>query len=396
MSPIASQLGFLTLVSSALAVPFFHHGEHHRGEHHHHAGGVIPSGSGAPFGYGNGNGTGIFPRPTGTGFAPSPVGPGTASSVSAEHSTVHVTRTAQVTVTVSAVPEVPSSAEQKRWIQHRKSRASTTAAAATTQASAAPTTLVTSAAAASATTQASTAAASAASSASSAGKRGLVYNDVSLTTCFEGSSQISWAYNWDSATTGLSSAFKFIPMLWGTASTHTDSWSANAKAAIASGSTHLMSFNEPDLSTQANLSPEDAATAYKTYMMPFAGQAKLGAPAVTNGGSGMGLDWLDAFLTACTGCQIDFVSIHWYDSATNIDYFKSHVQNATNVAGGKPVYLTEFGATGTDAQVSTFLETVMPWMDGQDFMEGYSYFMVSDGLLVSGTEPSTYGSTYMS
>lgn len=70
-----------------------------------------------------------------------------------------------------------------------------------------------------------------------------------------------------------------------------------------------MSFNEPDESSQSNLSPADAATAYMTYMQPFASKAKLGSPAVSNGGGTMGLSWLSSFMTACSGCQIDFVSI---------------------------------------------------------------------------------------
>lgn len=254
----------------------------------------------------------------------------------------------------------------------------------------------TSAVAVSSSTQASSTSSSAVPTSSSTGngKRGLAYNTASLMTCFEGSSQVSWGYNWDSDSAGLSSSFNYVPLLWGLS--HTDVWNSRATSAIANGATHLMSFNEPDMTSQANMSPEDAASAYKTYMMPFAGKAKLGAPAVTNGGGSMGLNWLAAFLEACDGCQIDFVTIHWYDSASNTAYFKEHVQNATDVAGGKPVWVTEFAPTGSpsNADISTFLEDVMPWMDSQSFVERYSYFMASDGALISGTEPSTFGQTY--
>jgi hypothetical protein len=37
----------------------------------------------------------------------------------------------------------------------------------------------------------------------------------------------------------------------------------------------------------------------------------LGSPAVTNGGPGMGLDWLADFLKQCDGCSIDFICVHW-------------------------------------------------------------------------------------
>ncbi|KAI5210120.1 hypothetical protein E4T39_00442 [Aureobasidium subglaciale] len=227
------------------------------------------------------------------------------------------------------------------------------------------------------------------------GKRGLAYNTASLLGCFENNDQVTWGYNWDSDSAGLSSSFNYVPLLWGTSNGHAEVWNERATDAIASGSTHLMSFNEPDMTSQANMSPEEAASAYKTYMMPFAGKAKLGAPAVTNGGGSMGLNWLSAFLSACDGCQVDFVTIHWYDSASNTAYFKEHVQNATDVSGGKPVWVTEFAPTGaSDSDVATFLEDVMPWMDSQSFVERYSYFMASDGVLISGTEPSTFGTTY--
>jgi hypothetical protein len=184
-------------------------------------------------------------------------------------------------------------------------------------------------------------------------------------------------------------------MLWGSGSDFTSSWSANAKSAIASGSKHIVAFNEPDLSSQSNMSPGDAAAAYKTYMMPFAGSGvKIGSPSVTNGGAPMGLTWLSDFLTACTDCQVDFVTCHWYDSYTNIAYFKSHLQDA-HTQTGLPVWLTEFGTVdGDDDQISGFLSEVMAWMDEQDWIGRYSYFMASDGKLNSGSGLSTYGETF--
>lgn len=254
----------------------------------------------------------------------------------------------------------------------------------------------------SATSSSSAAAAtsSSSSSGSGSGKRGLGYNDASLLTCFDGSSEISWAYNWESSSKGLT-GFTYIPTLWGDSDTYTSSWSENAKSAISSGSTHLFSFNEPDLSAQANLSPSAAAQAYKTYMNPLSGQAKLCAPAVTNGvgtdSAPMGIPWLKEFNSACgDSCKIDCYNFHWYDSASNVDYFKEYVNNATSLAGDKPVWISEFGATGSDEEINSFLEEVMPWMDSNDQIAGYAYYMASSGLLITGTEPSTYGTTYKS
>ncbi|KAI6861216.1 hypothetical protein KC334_g21100, partial [Hortaea werneckii] len=175
------------------------------------------------------------------------------------------------------------------------------------------------------------------SSGSFSGKRGLAYNDASLTSCFGGASKVGWAYNWGSSSNGLGMDVSYVPLLWGTSEDFTGAWNDNAQAAIDSGSQYLFSFNEPDMSSQANLSPEDAADAYKKYMSPFAGKAKMCAPSVTNGSGSMGLTWLSNFLDACSDCQIDCVSIHWYDSYENTEYFKDHVNNATEIAPGKEV-----------------------------------------------------------
>lgn len=186
-------------------------------------------------------------------------------------------------------------------------------------------------------------------------------------------------------------------MLWGLSTSFTSSWASAAKSAIASGSTHLLAFNEPDLSAQSNISPADAAVGYRTYMEPFAGQAKLGAPAVTNGGSPAGLTWLGSFLDACSDCTIDFVPIHWYDSATNFGYFVSYIEEAYVASGNRTLWITEFGASGSDAEQVLFLQAVMPWLDSLDYVERYAYFGCFDNsLLESGDTLSAVGSSFTS
>ena len=235
------------------------------------------------------------------------------------------------------------------------------------------------------------------STTSSSSKHGLAYNDASLLTGFSGSNKISWAYNWGSSTASIPSAFEYVPLLWGTASSFTNNWISAATKAIASGSTHLMSFNEPDLNTQANLSPDAAAAAYKTYLStPFAGKAQLGSPAVTNGGGAMGLTWLKNFLASCTDCQIDFVCIHWYnggDAAAFMDY----VDTAYAAGGNRPLWITEFQGEGDAAAQNTFLQTVIPQLDASPKVARYAYFMASDGVLLSsGSKLSTLGDTFAS
>ena len=102
----------------------------------------------------------------------------------------------------------------------------------------------------------------------------------------------------------------------------------------------VSSFNEPDLSSQSNLSPAAAATAWRQYMQPFAGKAKLCSPAITNGAAPMGTAWLDQFLAECSGCTIDCIAFHIYDSATNLAYFESYIKEI-GTKYGKPTFMTE-------------------------------------------------------
>jgi hypothetical protein len=121
------------------------------------------------------------------------------------------------------------------------------------------------------------------------------------------------------------------------------------------------------------MSPQAAADAWKQYMQPFAGKAKLVSPAITNGGAPAGEAWLDAFFAACHGCTVDAVAIHIYDSATNEAYFKSYIPAGERcravlawtatlnpfIAGKKykkPVWVTEFagkGSQGDEVRIRT-------------------------------------------
>ncbi|OBT60045.1 hypothetical protein VE03_10660 [Pseudogymnoascus sp. 23342-1-I1] len=101
-------------------------------------------------------------------------------------------------------------------------------------------------------------------------------------------------------------------------------------------------------------------------MQPFAGKAKLGSPAVTDGPAPMGIAYFQSFMAACDGCTVDFVPFHWYDAASNVDGFKQHLTDMNAVAGGRKLWITEFGATGSTDEQEEFLRQVIPWLDGRE------------------------------
>ncbi|EPE08790.1 glycoside hydrolase [Ophiostoma piceae UAMH 11346] len=220
-----------------------------------------------------------------------------------------------------------------------------------------------------------------------------IYTPTTLAT----STKCSWSYNWgQTAASDASSDVEFIPMLW--SPDHSSTWTESANAAISSGTTALLSFNECDNSGQCNLDAASAAAAHITYMNPYSGKAKIGAPAITNSGNaGEGISWLTSFISACDGqCAIDFCPLHWYN-APDAEEFLEHVSNV-HAACGKPVWITEFAPiSGSDSDIASFLETVMTALDSDtySYVERYSYFMAATGsLLTSSTSLSTYGETF--
>ncbi|KAI5862333.1 glycosyl hydrolase catalytic core-domain-containing protein [Durotheca rogersii] len=235
--------------------------------------------------------------------------------------------------------------------------------------------------------------------ASRTSKRGAAYNDPNLVSALVGSSnQISWAYNWGSDSGGLTAPIAYYPMLWSPIPLHSDNWDSKAEAALASGSDSLLSFNEPDIVSQANMSPADAAAGHIQFMNKYAGRARISAPAVSSSqNQGQGLDWLSQFFTACNGqCQVDFCAAHWYGPGgeDGASLFLDHIKDAYALCQ-KPIWITEFAAESGD--VDTFMRVVTEKLDSEEFnfVEKYSYFMVSQGsIMADASSLSSFGKIF--
>jgi len=175
-------------------------------------------------------------------------------------------------------------------------------------------------------------------------KRGLAYNDDLNIAGFGGyqyngkDSMVNWQYNWDSTTGEKQPWAEYVPMLWGTQNYHTDQWMDHANYWLDhGGSGHLLAFNEPEQGGQANLSPADAANAYRQYMQPLGWKTNLGSPAVSNDG----YEWMRQFLNECHDCKIDFLAIHWYNDHTQFGDFQNWVNSMCGLANGRQVWITE-------------------------------------------------------
>lgn len=230
-------------------------------------------------------------------------------------------------------------------------------------------------------------------------KKGMSFTNQDVAQAW-GQKKIGWAYNWWTGRGDIPAEMEYYPMVWCPTKIGVDGWTKDAETAIASGSKHLLGFNEPDQHGQCDIPVEQAVEGYKNYMNKFRGRALLGSPAVTNNPAPRGLDYLGRFLEQCgNDCHVDFLVTHWYGVEQNgVWNFQRHVNNTIELAekhGISQVYITEFGMTGADVKTtSAFIEEVVPWLDQNEAVGGYAYFGFYDGILMKGDTISELGLAY--
>ncbi|KAK7460894.1 hypothetical protein VKT23_008822 [Stygiomarasmius scandens] len=192
-----------------------------------------------------------------------------------------------------------------------------------------------------------------------------------------GVGQASWVYNWnDYPPSSVPSGIEYVPMQWGEdniGNLYDRIKSTNAKV--------LLAFNEPDIPSQSNMSPQRAAQLWKQYIQPLKGQfnIRLGSPAVADARS----LWLKDFMDACTGCTVDFLVIHWYGQGP--ENFIQLLEDTHKKFPDHNIWVTEWADTTIDdsAVVQTFLEQTARYMDSQPWVERYAWFVYArkfDGL----------------
>ncbi len=202
----------------------------------------------------------------------------------------------------------------------------------------------------------------------------------------------SWYYTWSITHAGLTTpaGVGFVPMIWGRASV-----TSSALAQARTSGPELLTFNEPDRSDQANLTP---AVALSLWPQLMATGMTLGSPAVSAGAADPG-GWLDQFMAGAAGrnYRVDFITLHWYGSdfttAAATEQLRSYLQ-AVYDRYHRPIWLTEYalinfsgGASHfpSDAQQAAFVTSSTQMLDGLPYLARYAWF----ALPASDTGPST-------
>ncbi|MGA2889235.1 MAG: glycoside hydrolase family protein [Terracidiphilus sp.] len=185
--------------------------------------------------------------------------------------------------------------------------------------------------------------------ASKSAKRGIAYDLADPADFAALSPGVSWWYNWSptpnaSAPANYASTYQmeFYPMLW--------NGNFNASAVIAylkanPSIKYILVMNEPNIVSQSNLTPQQAAQIWPQYEAVAAQTGvQIVGPAMTWGTMTSyenPVTWLDAFYAAYESAngnklpQVDYLAFHWYDYglAAQLDALDKY---------GKSIWVTEF------------------------------------------------------
>lgn len=222
--------------------------------------------------------------------------------------------------------------------------------------------------------------------------------------------KLGWYYTWSPSPVSSANGLEFYPQLWG--QKQVSDWQQEKSKFSQYNVSHILGFNEPNESGQANISPSDGASLWNQEIAEFQGQYTLISPACTSrtGDSGSGTDgikWLQEFQS--NGASFDAVAVHIYESDYNkvIEYLQK-VYDTFQL----PVYLTEYacqdysgGSQCSESQVWEMMQQTTSWMDQQDWMHGYAWFgamtemqgvnQFNQLLSSDGNSPTSLGSYYI-
>ena len=218
----------------------------------------------------------------------------------------------------------------------------------------------------------------------------------------------SWYYTWGPNHQGIASphGLQFVPMVWGAASV-----TASTLATVREqGATDLLGFNEPDMASQSNMTPQQALSLWPHLM---ATGLTLGSPAVAANGAVPG-GWLDRFMQGARarGYRVDFIALHWYGSdfrtADAVSQLQGYLQ-AVHARYGLPIWLTEYALTSYTPsgpsfpslpQQAAFVTASTTMLQSLPYVERYAWFALpattpgATGLYAPGGAPTLLGTAY--
>ncbi len=191
----------------------------------------------------------------------------------------------------------------------------------------------------------------------------------------------SWYYNWgENPSSGSQyNGIEYVPMVW--KETNANNFKNRVESAKNKGYKYILTFNEPDLQGQCNMSVEDVYSAWQgiddvTGIRVSSPVTALWPKASTN--------WFQTFMEKIdvnNDHDADFISIHCYPENYAgygmAEWFLEEVVDWAWETYHKPIWITEFSTTGSavsEEATAEFWAGVMPELDKREYVERYAAF----------------------
>jgi putative glycosyl hydrolase len=196
-------------------------------------------------------------------------------------------------------------------------------------------------------------------------------------------SRVSWVYNWGPQPTfTVPQGVRFVPTIWGPA------FLTPANLALAKTyGPDLLTFNEPELGSQANMR---VGQAVRLWPALEATGMRLSSPAVT-GDARDRHGWLAAFMRKAQkrGLRVDFLALHWYAGKLRpdtVDHLRRYLTELHRKYD-RPIWLTELAIVAHNGYghlmypsqrvQARFAAQATRMLDRLPFVERYAWFALS-------------------
>jgi len=194
-----------------------------------------------------------------------------------------------------------------------------------------------------------------------------------------------WWYDWgnspnssEESAAGSPLDREYLPMKW-------NGSSGTSSINNLQNTTCMLGYNEPDSTSQANMTTNQALADWPT-MMKWG--LRVGAPASSDSGeSGQGAEWTDAFMDLATnlGYRVDFIPIHWYKCGQTPEQLTNYL-GAVYAQFKLPMWVTEWndGASwcsplpGSEAADAIAISNFVATLENCPFVERYSIYEYFD------------------
>jgi hypothetical protein len=146
---------------------------------------------------------------------------------------------------------------------------------------------------------------------------------------------------------------KFVPMIWGHTGSEQSSAGITSSVAnfVSKSADYVLGFNEPDNSTQSNISVATAMGLMPAFNNPG---IKIVSPATQANTSGQ--TWFTDFMAQLNAstARADAIGLHWYgwnagSCGATASELENYIKYAENFAGARPIWLTEWGCLNVSA-----------------------------------------------